>query len=111
MHRQVERHERCGGDVRVLQRLARDVDARHFHAGAAQPRGRRRETERLTAEVIRGDEQRGHRNIVRYSSLVNPSTAALRQPVPTEEMRRYDTAFFGHPRGLSTLFFTEMWER
>src|SRR5499426_4878526 len=26
-------------------------------------------------------------------------------PVP------YDHAFFGHPRGLSTLFFTEMWER
>lgn len=24
---------------------------------------------------------------------------------------RHDTAFFGHPRGLSTLFFTEMWER
>ena len=22
-----------------------------------------------------------------------------------------DTSFFGHPRGLSTLFFTEMWER
>src|SRR4051794_4548692 len=22
-----------------------------------------------------------------------------------------DTNFFGHPRGLSTLFFTEMWER
>ncbi|TDJ56338.1 MAG: MFS transporter, partial [Gemmatimonadetes bacterium] len=22
-----------------------------------------------------------------------------------------DTAFFGHPRGLSTLFFTELWER
>src|SRR3954463_2370855 len=22
-----------------------------------------------------------------------------------------DTAFFGHPRGLSTLFLTEMWER
>ena len=22
-----------------------------------------------------------------------------------------DTAFFGQPRGLSTLFFTEMWER
>src|ERR1700730_13107922 len=26
-------------------------------------------------------------------------------------MARNDTAFFGHPRGLSTLFFTEMWER
>ena len=25
--------------------------------------------------------------------------------------RSIDTAFFGHPRGLSTLFFTEMWER
>lgn len=25
--------------------------------------------------------------------------------------RNNDTAFFGHPRGLSTLFFTEMWER
>src|SRR3979490_1277822 len=23
----------------------------------------------------------------------------------------YDRGFFGHPRGLSTLFFTEMWER
>jgi POT family proton-dependent oligopeptide transporter len=23
----------------------------------------------------------------------------------------YDDRFFGHPRGLSTLFFTEMWER
>ena len=33
---------------------------------------------------------------MRYSSVVNPG---------------YDTAFFGHPRGLSTLFFTEMWER
>ncbi|HVR29768.1 MAG TPA: peptide MFS transporter [Thermoanaerobaculia bacterium] len=26
-------------------------------------------------------------------------------------MRTEDTGFFGHPRGLSTLFFTEMWER
>src|SRR2546429_9882973 len=24
---------------------------------------------------------------------------------------RTDTSFFGHPRGLATLFFTEMWER
>ena len=27
------------------------------------------------------------------------------------DARPLDTAFFGHPRGLSTLFFTEMWER
>src|SRR5262247_1273357 len=30
---------------------------------------------------------------------------AATPPVP------YDHAFFGHPRGLSTLFFTEFWER
>jgi POT family proton-dependent oligopeptide transporter len=29
--------------------------------------------------------------------------------VPSEAP--HDTSFFGHPRGLSTLFFTEMWER
>jgi POT family proton-dependent oligopeptide transporter len=32
-------------------------------------------------------------------------TAATPLPPP------YDARFFGHPRGLSTLFFTEMWER
>lgn len=29
----------------------------------------------------------------------------------TVPISNYDTGFFGHPRGLSTLFFTEMWER
>jgi proton-dependent oligopeptide transporter, POT family len=36
------------------------------------------------------------------------ATAAVRRPEPHIEE---DTRFFGHPRGLSTLFFTEMWER
>src|SRR6266436_542105 len=36
-------------------------------------------------------------------STVRASQAAA----PSE----YDRGFFGHPRGLSTLFFTEMWER
>src|SRR5262249_50037668 len=31
--------------------------------------------------------------------------------VPAATIRPRDAAFFGHPRGLSTLFFTEMWER
>jgi POT family proton-dependent oligopeptide transporter len=31
--------------------------------------------------------------------------------VAAVDARPYDQAFFGHPRGLSTLFFTEMWER
>src|SRR3954467_8061302 len=30
---------------------------------------------------------------------------------PAHLSRADDRAFFGHPRGLSTLFFTEMWER
>ena len=29
----------------------------------------------------------------------------------THTIPRTDTSFFGHPRGLATLFFTEMWER
>jgi proton-dependent oligopeptide transporter, POT family len=28
-----------------------------------------------------------------------------------QALAQHDRAFFGHPRGLSTLFFTEMWER
>ena len=30
---------------------------------------------------------------------------------PSPLLAPHDRAFFGHPRGLSTLFFTEMWER
>jgi proton-dependent oligopeptide transporter, POT family len=37
------------------------------------------------------------------------ATAAVRRPEAQQPER--DTRFFGHPRGLSTLFFTEMWER
>jgi proton-dependent oligopeptide transporter, POT family len=44
--------------------------------------------------------------------LVNPTTAAARQPLVVDPaLAAYDASFFGHPRGLSTLFFTEMWER
>jgi POT family proton-dependent oligopeptide transporter len=32
-------------------------------------------------------------------------------PAPVKTAPALDTGFFGHPRGLSTLFFTEMWER
>ncbi len=30
---------------------------------------------------------------------------------PVDSAEQYRTSFFGHPRGLATLFFTEMWER
>src|SRR5215470_5913939 len=32
-------------------------------------------------------------------------------PIGFDAASHADTRFFGHPRGLSTLFFTEMWER
>jgi POT family proton-dependent oligopeptide transporter len=38
---------------------------------------------------------------------MQPVEPALAPIAPTE----HDTRFFGHPRGLATLFFTEMWER
>src|SRR4051812_22397097 len=40
-----------------------------------------------------------------------PSAAALTTDVPPIPPPSDDRSFFGHPRGLSTLFFTEMWER
>ncbi len=39
-----------------------------------------------------------------------PETAAA-PPGPPPGNAQWDRSFFGHPRGLSTLFFTEMWER
>jgi POT family proton-dependent oligopeptide transporter len=45
-----------------------------------------------------------------YSSFVANASTAHAGAIPQVEDPR-DTAFFGHPRGLSTLFFTEMWER
>lgn len=41
-----------------------------------------------------------------------PSAGAVTVDVPPSGFRpQDDRRFFGHPRGLSTLFFTEMWER
>jgi POT family proton-dependent oligopeptide transporter len=37
--------------------------------------------------------------------------SAYATPPGTPHAASQDTGFFGHPRGLSTLFFTEMWER
>ncbi len=41
---------------------------------------------------------------------MNPSDTAA-TPARAGNAAALDTRFFGHPRGLSTLFFTEMWER
>src|SRR3954463_12291033 len=38
-------------------------------------------------------------------------TVTTDAPPPGLEKYTGDKGFFGHPRGLSTLFFTEMWER
>ena len=44
---------------------------------------------------VRGNQQRAHEPIVCFGAMADSQ----------------DRGFFGHPRGLSTLFFTEMWER
>jgi POT family proton-dependent oligopeptide transporter len=38
-------------------------------------------------------------------------TSPADNPLTDHPGPAYDASFFGHPRGLSTLFFTEMWER
>jgi POT family proton-dependent oligopeptide transporter len=46
--------------------------------------------------------------------MANPASASPAvdpRRVPNPTIAVHDRAFFGHPRGLSTLFFTEMWER
>ena len=48
------------------------------------------------------------------SSSKQPQAATLTHDEPPPSASRAspsDRSFFGHPRGLSTLFFTEMWER
>jgi proton-dependent oligopeptide transporter, POT family len=46
------------------------------------------------------------------SVFEQPAAATIATDMPTGlEQWTQDRGFFGHPRGLSTLFFTEMWER
>src|SRR6184192_3813463 len=46
-------------------------------------------------------------------AIQNPDAATLTHDEPPPNLTEYtgDRRFFGHPVGLSTLFFTEMWER
>ena len=45
------------------------------------------------------------------SVFQQPQAAALTHDEPPGGLAEFDRSFVGHPRGLSTLFFTEMWER
>jgi POT family proton-dependent oligopeptide transporter len=48
---------------------------------------------------------------LRPSSLISSTGRTMAETVTLKAPPDYDTRFFGHPRGLATLFFTEMWER
>src|SRR5919106_1633591 len=51
---------------------------------------------------------------IRRADLLGPPSARLHRmtvPVRVAVTESTDRSFFGHPRGLSTLFFTEFWER
>jgi POT family proton-dependent oligopeptide transporter len=51
------------------------------------------------------------RPIVAQASARLPPMSTAHVPAISVSTVEHDHAFFGHPRGLSTLFFTEMWER
>jgi POT family proton-dependent oligopeptide transporter len=57
----------------------------------------------------------GHRRTISYDEVAHVMSTYTGQPVSTQPGGQgsagHDTRFFGHPRGLATLFFTEMWER
>src|SRR5438034_483838 len=45
------------------------------------------------------------------SVFEQPAAGTVTHDEPPPDPVSSDRSFFGHPRGLSTLFFTEMWER
>src|SRR5437016_5127867 len=47
----------------------------------------------------------------RISGIFLQTDSRMAQIVADTLPQHSDTSFFGHPRGLATLFFTEMWER
>ncbi|MFW5952158.1 MAG: peptide MFS transporter, partial [Gemmatimonadota bacterium] len=47
----------------------------------------------------------------RTGEFADEAAAELAGPPSAAAVAADDTSFFGHPRGLATLFFTEMWER
>jgi POT family proton-dependent oligopeptide transporter len=48
---------------------------------------------------------------LRISAIFLQTDPRMEQIVADALPQHSDTSFFGHPRGLATLFFTEMWER
>src|SRR5215475_11666053 len=52
-------------------------------------------------------------SVAKFASCLLSSTLdiPMAEAALTTRPQGVDTRFFGHPRGLATLFFTEMWER
>ena len=131
VHRQVKADEiRADARSSGVEPVLRESTQAHVDPFAPQPGRRRRQAERLTAQVVGGDQKRSHDELVTYDWRVGDSDAqspthqfdhrlldsvihehAAAGRIAGEPSRADDRAFFGHPRGLSTLFFTEMWER
>jgi len=113
-HRTGEPGSRCasaGGTRSAPARSAARAPVspwRHRRTSALQPSRRkpcrrRRQPERLPSHLVGAD-----------PSALRMSTQSLYSSLPWLMPRTRAPpihAFFGHPRGLSTLFFTEMWER
>ena len=73
-----------GRNAIVAEPIPRRVHAFGRHAGAAKPRGGRRQTERLASEVVRRDEQDLHASPFykqRPTSNPQPPRSALSSPL------------------------------
>src|SRR5207247_2142348 len=62
----------------------------------------------MPIEEERGPKRRAN---VFVEGRAEPIVASRTEPRILEDIGATDAGWFGHPRGLSTLFFTEMWER
>src|SRR6185295_13300693 len=102
VHRQMKAYQLRTDQALWTQLLFRRVDAGDRPSVSAEPRRSRRQAERLPSHLVSADQKR--------AAHVHNHCILRAMPVAVDA-RPYDHAFFGHPRGLSVLFFTEMWER
>src|SRR5262245_40444094 len=79
---------------------------RPLHSGAT-PRGTPNPRAAARCRRLKSRERARFPIVPRYPSFMNPPKLIDASP----DVGSRDTRFFGHPLGLSTLFFTEMWER
>src|SRR6185369_3657689 len=104
-----EDRRRRDGRRRSAGRSTSRVTYPHSPLRHRRPATMRRATPGRTADVPGRRWKRAERARPYFSYPLRMATRALPRLAGTDAA--INTGFFGHPSGLSTLFFTEMWER